>query len=505
MVFSSLSFALVFVPAICLVLFGLARLEWTRVGILWLVAASLAFYGWADPRVLLVLVTSIAVNYLAGRWLGHEADAGEGARRRLLVAGIAFNLGLILIVKGLDDILLFANFALSARTGVYRTLPHVLPLGVAFYSLQQIAFLVDRYRGRASYPSLDRYALFVSFFGQLISGPLIYLRMLLPQLESRQIFRLRGENLAVGSTLFVLGLASKVLFGDSLGTHGDPVFLAVSQGLVPSPAEAWTAALAYSLQLYFDFSGYSCMALGLGRLVGIRLPVNFFSPYKATSIIEFWRRWHMTLSHFLRDYLYIPLGGNRRGSARRYLNLMITMFLGGIWHGLGSTFAMWGLLHGGYLLVNHLVRKSLPQERIPAGMRPVLRPLGWLVTFSSVVLAWVVFRAESFASAWVMYSAMFGLAASKAGGFGNGLIEAPIVAMVLVAISLLWVLLMPNTVEFMSRFQPAYDPYTGDVVEARPGRLRWSRGWAWGLLIGALAALSLSLLERGSEFIYSEF
>jgi alginate O-acetyltransferase complex protein AlgI len=227
----------------------------------------------------------------------------------------------------------------------------VLPLGLSFFTFQKIALIVDAYRGRVSNFEPLGYVLFVSFFPQLIAGPIVHHSEVMPQFAKPET--VRGSLIAAGLSLFVIGLAKKVLLADNLAQWASPVFDSASAGLRPSSSSAWIAAMAYSLQLYFDFSGYSDMAIGLARLFGIRLPLNFNSPYKAANIIDFWRRWHMTLSRFLRDYLYIPLGGNRRGPCRRYLNLAVTMLLGGLWHGASWTFVIWGGLHALYLGINH--------------------------------------------------------------------------------------------------------------------------------------------------------
>jgi len=273
-----------------------------------------------------------------------------------LVAGIVLNLSALGWFK-------YANFIASTvdrwvEAG-FTLAPIVLPLAISFFTFQQIAYLVDAYRTARSEPDWLQYALFVSFFPQLIAGPIVHHREMLPQFD--EVGR-RGpalRDLEVGATIFAIGLFKKVVIADGVAPWSTEVFESVALGAWPGLVESWGAALAYTFQLYFDFSGYSDMAVGLGLLFGIRLPLNFASPYRATSIVEFWRRWHITLSRFLRDYLYIPLGGNRRGPARRYLNVMITMVLGGLWHGAGWTFIAWGALHGVYLLINYAWRAVL--------------------------------------------------------------------------------------------------------------------------------------------------
>ncbi|MDT8264981.1 MBOAT family O-acyltransferase, partial [Roseomonas sp. DSM 102946] len=265
-----------------------------------------------------------------------------------------------------------------------------------FYTFVQIAYLVDCGRGRSEAYGLLDYALFVTFFPHLIAGPIVHHHELIPQFRAPRTFRFRSEDAAAGLALFVTGLVKKMLLADPVSALATPVFAGAAQ---PGMAEAWMAVLAFSLGLYFDFSAYSDMAIGLARIFGIRFPHNFNSPYKALSISDFWRRWHMTLSRFLRDYVYIPLGGNRQGPARRHLNLVLTMLLGGLWHGAGWTFLVWGALHGGYLVVNHLWNGT--------GRR--LSPLAArALTLLAVMFAWVFFAAPGLAEAGSVLSGMAG-------------------------------------------------------------------------------------------------
>ncbi|WP_309246667.1 MBOAT family O-acyltransferase [Ramlibacter montanisoli] len=286
----------------------------------------------------------------------------------------------------------------------------ILPLGISFYTFTQIAFLVDTYQGKVTEFNFFRYALFVTWFPHLIAGPVLHHAEMMPQFARKAVCRIDWQNVAVGLSIFVLGLAKKVLLADSIAEFASPVFDGVKAGAQPMLFEAWVGALAYTLQLYLDFSAYSDMAIGLSLMFNVRLPLNFDSPYKATSIIDFWRRWHMTLSRFLRDYLYIPLGGGRAGNARRYANLMTTMVLGGLWHGAGWTFVVWGTLHGCYLLVNHAWRAFRRRHGWGEGGRAAALAAGAL-TFLAVVVGWVFFRADSMASAVTMLQGMTGMPA----------------------------------------------------------------------------------------------
>ena len=315
---------------------------------------------------------------------------------------LPFNLALIGYFK-------YAGFFVStvaALSGAeWRIEAIVLPLAISFFTFQQIAFLVDAYRHESSERNFLSYCLFVTFFPQLIAGPIVHHKQMLPQFARPGTFSFQPHLVSLGLTVFVLGLFKKVVLADSVAVYGTPVFAAADAGNTLTFFEAWGGALAYTFQLYFDFSGYSDMAIGLALIFGIRLPINFESPYKALSITDFWRRWHITLSTFLRDYLYIALGGNRRGPVRRYINLALTMLLGGLWHGAGWTFVVWGGLHGVYLVVNHAWHRVVNPDWVTSRL---YRLAAWSITFLCVVIGWVFFRSESFSGAVAMLQAMAG-------------------------------------------------------------------------------------------------
>jgi len=393
--FNSYVFILGFLPITLMIFFGLLRFGHRQFALLWMTLASLFFYGYWNPAYLPLLLISIGGNY----WFGWEINRGEPKStksRNLLILGIAFNLVILGYYK-------YANFFVNSLNQIWSTdwqLPTIiLPLAISFYSFTQIAYLVDAYRGETQDSDYDliTYTLFVTFYPQLIAGPILRHDELIPQLRDRQKVFFSEAKFAQGLTLFILGLAKKVLIADNLSPWVSLVFdNANDVGFL----EAWVGALAYTFQLYFDFSGYSDMAIGLAWMVNIDLPLNFNSPYKSTSIIEFWRRWHITLSNFLRDYLYIFLGGNRKGEIRRYINLIITMLLGGLWHGAGWTFVLWGGMHGFYLAINQAWRKLgifLPKI------------VAWMITFLAVVFSWVLFRASSISDAVEMFKAMTGI------------------------------------------------------------------------------------------------
>ncbi|MES2444544.1 MAG: MBOAT family O-acyltransferase [Pseudomonadota bacterium] len=397
MLFNSVPFLVAFLPAALALFYLAARLGGGEAARWTLIAASFFFYAWTLPWHLLLLVGSLLINFQAGRWI----EAAEGDRRWWLTAGfIALNLGLIAWFKYLD----FLIGTISAALGFD---PHflaiALPLAISFFTFQQIAYLVNAYRGQSLQPTISEYMSFVAFFPHLIAGPLVQHSDIIPQFRDPRTYRFDLERFTAGLTVFLLGLAKKVVLADQFGVYADTTFNGVARAIDPTLWEAWGGILAYTLQLYFDFSGYSDMAIGLGLMFGIVMPVNFNSPYKATSIIDFWGRWHMTLSRFLRDFLYVPLGGNRKGPVRRYANLMLTMLLGGLWHGAAWTFVLWGGLHGAYLMVNHgfrAVAKGVQGRAVAL--------LGWALTFVAVALAWVPFRAHDLKSMGAILSGAFG-------------------------------------------------------------------------------------------------
>ncbi|MEM8827331.1 MAG: MBOAT family protein, partial [Pseudomonadota bacterium] len=399
MLFNSYVFIFAFLP-LAIVGFVVAARRSRRLAAGWLVLASLVFYGWWNPPYVAVLIASIIVNYLTGKAISQRVRDGGGGASGLMWTGVAFNLALLGYYK-------YANFFVenvAAATGSGWTIEAVLlPIGISFYTFTQIAYLIDCYRGFVKEYDVVNYALFVSFFPQLIAGPILHHKEMMPQFAKAETYRITSANMAVGTTIFLIGLFKKAVLADGIAIYASPAFATVDDGGSLDLFTAWGGALAYTFQLYFDFSGYSDMAIGLARMFGIVLPLNFASPYKSRSITEFWRTWHMTLSRFLRDYLYISLGGNRRGKARRYLNLFLTMLLGGFWHGAGWNFAIWGALHGLYLMVNHAWSGLFGTG---GGRGRAL--FGWTVTFFAVVVGWVFFRALTLDGALAMLAAMVG-------------------------------------------------------------------------------------------------
>lgn len=406
MLFNSYGFIFLFLPVVLLGFFQIARFGHAFAAG-WLALASLFFYGYWNPAYIGLLLGSIVSNYAFGMWIAKAGVKQKAMRqKRLLVLALITNLLLLGYYK-------YANFFLGSINSIADTRLSlgeiILPLGISFFTFTQIAFLVDTYQGKVKEYNFTHYTLFVTYFPHLIAGPILHHKEMMPQFAHAATYRVNWDHVATGLMLFTLGLCKKTLWADSLAPFANGVFDGVQHGAIPTIYEAWAGTLAYTLQIYFDFSGYTDMALGIALMFNIRLPVNFNSPYRATSIIEFWRRWHMTLSRFLRDYLYIPLGGNRKGRARRYMNLMATMLLGGLWHGAGWTFVCWGVLHGIYLAINHLWREWFPEQTtrwLPSWLSSLA---GGCLTFIAVVAAWAVFRSGDITQAAVMLKAMFGL------------------------------------------------------------------------------------------------
>ncbi|MDB5732394.1 MAG: rane bound O-acyl transferase family protein [Variovorax sp.] len=416
MLFKSYPFIFFYFPIVLIGFFLIGRRD-IRAAAGFLALASLFFYGWWSVKALPLLVGSICFNY----WAGLRLTPGEGRtdrqRKRMLVLALTLNLGVLAVFKYANFFVSNVNFGLSEAGLSPLPLLHVaLPIGISFYTFTQIAFLVDCWQGKVHERSFGLYVLFVTYFPHLIAGPVLHHAQMMPQFAHPATYRMDAEKITRGLAIFVFGLAKKLLIGDPMGQYADLMFNGVHHGVEPSLYTAWFGVLAYTLQIYFDFSGYSDMAVGLSLCLGVRLPLNFNSPYKSTNIIEFWRRWHISLSTFLRDYLYVPLGGNRKGPARRYLNLFLTMLLGGLWHGAAWTFVIWGALHGAFLMVNHLWNAKVRRQR-PAGR--VARVLGWLLTFLCVMVAWVVFRAESVPAALAIYKGMLGFHGAPLAAFSE--------------------------------------------------------------------------------------
>ncbi len=469
MLFNSYAFILLFLP-VALAGHALAARNFPRAATPWLALMSLVFYAGNGPAHTALLLASVAVNHRLGRALA------RGAPRWLLPTGVAANLA----VLGWFKYAAFAAETLGLATIPAAAVRAALPIGISFYTFTQIAWLADAAAGRAGKASAPDYLLFVTWFPHLVAGPLLHHGETVPQFQ-RPGFRPTAESIAVGASVFAIGLFKKIILADEIAPIADDLF-APGGAATAGAATAWAGALAYTFQLYFDFSGYSDMAAGLSCMFGVRLPANFDSPYRATSIIEFWRRWHISLSAFLRAYVYIPLGGNRASRPRQYANLLATMLLAGLWHGAGWTFIAWGALHGALLALNHAW---------PA--RPLPRPFAWAATMLAVIAGWVLFRAPDFATAGTIYAAM-------AGTHGLGPTPAPR-ALALLPLLTAIVLLLPNMRQW-THPEPLLLP--GPTTPA-PLPIRWRPTLPWAATCFALFLLALLRMSRASPFLYAQF
>jgi len=390
MVFSSYVFILAFLPIVVIVYYLLSHVNNSLIQRLFLIAASLFFYGYYNVRYLALILASIAVNYV----LAVGIQRSEGKKAKLFfVLGILFNVGLIGYYKYYD----FFIENINAVFGSNFALKHILlPLGISFFTFQQLSFLVSVYNGEERVEQLRDYFLFVSFFPQLVAGPIVLYSEMIPQFKDEKRRFFNADNFAAGIYLFSIGLFKKAAIADTLAFFADAGFGMSDMGM----AAGWLTSVSYTLQIFFDFSGYSDMAIGLGKLFNIDIPMNFWKPYASESITEFWRRWHITLGRALSTYVYKPLGGNRKGLFRTCVNLFLTFLVSGLWHGAAWTFVLWGALHGVFVVIERILKEKL--EKIPHRVRVA-------GTFLIVNLLWVLFRAEDFGMAMEVYKGMFNL------------------------------------------------------------------------------------------------
>jgi alginate O-acetyltransferase complex protein AlgI len=490
MLFNSFDFIFLFLPVTLAAFAAAVRLHSCSVAVLVLLVASYVFYGYGDHFAVLLLAGSTAFNYVIGQAIARGTRRREGRLSRLLLGiGVCGDIALLAYFK-------YASFLvtnLDQLTGAQWPIPMIaLPIGISFYTFTQIAFLVDTFCGRSATLRATDYSLFVAYFPHLVAGPIIHHAQTIPQFQRMARDAWDATDVAVGLSILTIGLFKKLVIADSVAPFADAVFGRAEVEPV-AMIDSWVGAFAYSFQIYFDFSGYSDMAVGLSLLFGVRLPLNFASPYKATSIVEFWSRWHMSLSQFLRDYLYIPLGGNRKGQARRYVNLMTTMLLGGLWHGAGWTFVIWGGLHGLYLVANHLLRTARPirSPRSPGWTSCLKR----VAVFFAVTIAWVFFRADSIATAFAMLGAMSGIR-----GFGT----TDFVALSWLAVCFIVVWTLPNTYQIFARFRPTL-PVRREIAGAEPRLLVWRPNAVGAVATGAVFACCVLTINKFSPFLYFRF
>jgi alginate O-acetyltransferase complex protein AlgI len=520
MLFNSIDFIFIYLP-IALVGFWLAsRCQSRSLVIGWLVSISLVFYAIWSYKFLLILLLSVAINWAIGVGLSqqrsnlHDSAKMNVAVKSLLILGIALDLGFLGYFK-------YSNFFIDTINNFGLRLDAieglVLPLGISFYTFEQISYLVGIAKGEIKSYVLPRFLLFVTFFPHLIAGPILNPDELNSQLQKLN-YRLNYRNLAVGFTIFAFGLFKKTAIADSVAVFATPIFIAADRGESISFLLAWQAAIAYTLQLYFDFSGYSDMAIGMSAMFNIKLPMNFFSPYQAVGIGDFWRRWHISLGRFLRDYLYIPLGGSRNGELRTYINLSLTMLLGGLWHGASWTFIVWGGLHGLYLCIDRGWQKLLKHRGLVFESGYHHWPARML-TFLAVIVSWVVFRSETLSGASHMLVGMFG---------GNGLMLPEVLAdrfsvlrsfgiefgtldrhcgiqgSLLLLCVLGGALFLPNLYQFTLREPAALDIYN-NLKGQQPRWYAWRPTFGYALLTFGIFAVGVGFCRQASEFLYFQF
>ena len=504
MLFNSSIFLFSFLPLTLAGYFLIRKVFGQKISYLWLLLASLFFYGWWNPFYVPLIALLSVFNFILGRALFYKQN------KALLILGLTVDIAALAYYKYTGFMIVNINSLTDAALYVPTI---VLPLGISFFTFQKIAYLVDSYKRKTlKRQSWVDFGLFVTFFPQLIAGPITHHKEMMPQFQHNSRFSL--FNLTAGLSMLTIGLFKKVIIADYLSDYANPLFKAAAEGRHLHIIEAWVAVLSYTFQIYFDFSGYTDMALGIAKMFGIRLPVNFFSPYKSQSIIDFWRRWHMTLSRFLRDYVYIPLGGNRHGEYRRYVNLLLTMLLGGFWHGAQWGFVIWGALHGTYLVINHLWRK-LPLSR-PV---PFAKSVYGFMTFIAVAVAWIFFRADSPSTALSVITSLADWETMKTSLY-NALFSrqsplrltfAPQQANLALPVLLFCTVVcrhFPNSIEIMRLARPCI----GAARNMRLGRgfaerFVWNPGFYWGLVIGTLMCTALiKVIDKPSHvFLYFQF
>lgn len=472
MLFNSVEFLFIFLPVTFMVYFALNKLKLVNLATGWLVIASLAFYSYWKIDYLPLILTSMLVNYSIGRTLSLDNKLKIN-KKLVMIFGVVFNVGLLVYYKYTD--FLIANFNAILNQN-FNYMHIVLPLAISFFTFQQIAYIVDSYEGKTKEYDFLTYALFVTFFPQLIAGPIVHHKEMMPQFSSLRNRFINSKNISIGLFLLSIGLFKKVMIADNLSPF---VIASYEQMGVLKFFEAWCASIFYTLQLYFDFSGYCDMAMGIGYLFNIVLPQNFNSPYKADSIQDFWRRWHMTLSRFLRDYIYIPLGGNRNGKFKTYRNLFLTFFIGGVWHGANWTFIVWGTMHGVMMCI-HRFWKNL-NIKMPHFIAVTL-------TFLFVNTAWVYFRAPNISKANEVIQSMLGL-----NGFAAPVIDKLRfvfypqeikVSLFLIIPAIILIFFVNNSVEFSKKFRQNPLFFSATLI---------------------MLVISVLSLNKVSEFLYFQF
>jgi len=437
MLFNSIEYIFFFLPITFYIYFFLLKKHLIVGAKAFLVFASLFFYSWWNPIYLPIILVSMLFNYTIGNILTKDASHTRVSKKSIVIFGIVSNIALLGYFKYADFFIENFNYIWNENVGLYHL---ALPLGISFFTFQQISYLVDSYRGETKEYDFLNYALFVTFFPQLIAGPIVHHKEMMPQFASKWNLVKNYKNIATGLFIFSIGLFKKVVIADQFAIWATNGF---EHAQTLNMIEAWTTSLSYTFQLYFDFSGYTDMAIGAALLFNIKLPQNFNSPYKAKDIQEFWRRWHITLSHFLRDYIYIPLGGSRVKEIYIYRNLIITFLLGGLWHGAGWTFVFWGFLHGMALVIHRIWKK------LGFIMNSIF---AWFITFNFINIAWVFFRAKDFNNALEILYKMFNI--SSFDSIFNYLTINKVTDSIFFILGAFIIIFLKNSNELMAQFKP---------------------------------------------------
>ncbi len=517
MVFSSYTFILLFLPIVILGIFFLKDLKRDK-RLIFLSVSSLFFYAYWDWHFLWVILLSIFGNYYFG-YLIFKNNSFLANKKSLLFFGILLNIILLGYFKYTNFFIDNINFILNTS---YSSLSIILPLGISFFTFQQIAYLVDTYQKKVTDHNFSHYLLFVSFFPQLIAGPIVHHKETLTQFANGRGGSISRTMFTQGLSIFVIGLLKKVLIADNIAAmYSTPVFEASNSMPIPF-IESWCGILAYSFQIYFDFSAYSDMAIGLGLMFGVRLPINFYSPYKATNIIDFWKRWHITLSRFLRDYLYIPLGGNKLGKFRTHFNIMLVMLLGGLWHGSNWNFVIWGGLHGIAIVLNHIWRDYRTNNKLKIRFSiPFHDWCGRIATFLFITILWVFFRCDNLDASmniihgllgfngiilpetYYSYLGTFGQTFKNLGvEFSTGYLFLGVKEIFMLSFMLGIVWFLPNTAQFFRyrEYSTSKKYKSGNVIG-----IKWRPNYIWAFSLSITTIICLVFISNTGEFLYFQF
>lgn len=516
MLFHSYVFLFAFLPITWIAFILIKRHLSGRAAMVWVTLASFFFYGWWNPPFVLLVMLSIGVNFQIGRML---ADPAGTRRKALLWFGLLFNLIPLGYFK-------YANFLADIWADLTGTqavqISSILPLAISFYTFQKVGYLVDAYKTRKAEHDLVDFSLFVMFFPQLIAGPIVRHEEILPQIKRSVNTPIRGVMVAAGLSLVAVGLFKKVFIADHLGVYFTGAYPLIAGGHVMSLLEAWLVMTACALQIYFDYSGYADMAAGLGLMFGVRMPLNFFSPYKATSPVDFWRRWNMTLMRFLRDYVYIPLGGSRHGEVRKYLCAFTVMIVCGVWHGAGWNYIVWGAMVGSILAINNLILRTQIGQN-PPGPRWWRTLSGRALTFVCYVGPLTIFMFPHLKQGFAVLGSMFGgdlllplslkpalgALAPKLKALGIGFGQMPAYAgsemLMWVGAGLLVLYFAPNSEQLFARYRPTLRMLPKEILKAERPWARWKPSPAWAVALAAVVTISLMFMHRVHEFFYFQF